>query len=46
MSEKNLHIVISQQLHSRLKVTAALKGKSIKEYASEKLLDAINEDGL
>ncbi len=44
MAEKDVHIVVPEQLHKRLRVVVACKGTTIKKYAADAILDAINRE--
>jgi predicted HicB family RNase H-like nuclease len=46
MGEKNLHIVISEQLHERLKIASAKKKMPMKRYASQIIVEGLNQEGL
>ena len=44
VSKQEKAILINVELHRLLKLTSALKGKSIKDYVTDELSDAINRD--
>ena len=44
MSRKQLNIRLSEEIHTKAKVTAILKGKTLNDYIEEAILKALDKD--